>query len=366
MMKGSGNVVPQGPTPQPRNAAESDNESYSGSSYTATESDAAPQQQQHQQQQQGRTGAAATPARTPLPTGNHSPAGANLPPSPAPQRQHQQQPPQQQQQQQGEEGGESAQKKKGRAARGKQKAKTMVNTALDAPAARVRAMTGAVTGAIVGKDSQRTVIYVFFCVAWVHLLFLILSTTLSQIDVSGGGCYTYWGYKAQCDTVSYTNRTALITSCNAVRSSLQAGAAFSILAILASTAIVAMAWILCSRIRAAARLARHQNRYREVDEMTQAAQSRPPGVNAANGNAKPRNPFDFHAGQLKLVMIIVVAISLLCELIAWAVIAGINTRRYCDAVFLWSTTATYGVGFGLGLTAWLLELIVFAVFIPLA
>ncbi|KAK7196139.1 Amastin surface glycoprotein [Novymonas esmeraldas] len=335
-MQGQGNTVPQGHQP---NRVDSGEGSYthSSDSYTDSASVVAPPQQQQ------------SPSAAPAASAQ-SPANAD-----AAKRSRAEQ---QQQQQQTQGGNAEAEGKKGRATRGKEKVRTMMSTAFEAPVARVRAATDA----LVGRDSQRVTIYVLFCVAWIHLLFVILSSTLSQIDMSGGGCYTYWGFKASCDTVSYTDRTALIKNCNALRSSLQAGAAFSIFSILASTATVVTSWMLCSRLREAARQARRQSRYKNVDEMAHAAEV---GGHAAdsNGNGKSSKVVVFDAGQLKRVIVIIIAVSLACELICWAVIAGINTRQYCNDIYSWSSTATYGVGFGIGLTAWLIELLVFVVVI---
>nr|ACS87874.1 a-amastin [Angomonas deanei] len=331
MMHGSGNTVPQG---QHQNGPESDSESYTGSSgsYTESVSQNAPPQQQQQQQQ-----AAPQSASKSKRTDHAQPASHNNRHA-APQ--------------QFDEGDddEHNDQNKGQGRSGKDKARHMVNAALNAPAARMRA----VSASLAGRDSQRVTIYVFFCVAFIHLLFIILSCTLSQIDVQGGGCYTFWGYKANCDDVSYTIRTSLIKNCGQLRSTLQTGAAFSIMSILTSTGIFFLAWMLCGRLRHANYIARHQKRYQNVDGASMG--------NDGEGNNKNTEQ-TFNAGQLKLVTIIVVAISLAFELIAWAVIAGIDTQHYCDDVYHLSTTGTYGVGFGLGLTAWILEIIVYVVYI---
>jgi hypothetical protein len=242
--------------------------------------------------------------------------------------------------------------KKGRGKGGKEKARQVVNAALNAPAARMRA----VSASLAGRDSQRVAIYVFFLVSLVHLLFVILSCTLSQIDMQGGSCFTYWGYKNDCDAVSYTNRTSLIHSCGQLRSSLQTGAAFSIMSILTSTATVVVGWMMCGRLRHASYVACHQNRYRNVDAGSL-------GTNATRGDGNGNQEPTFHPGNLKLATIIIVAISLALELIAWAVVAGINTQHYCNEIYNWSTSGTYGVGFGLGLTAWIMEILVYVVYI---
>ncbi|AYU80301.1 hypothetical protein, conserved [Leishmania donovani] len=336
-MQGQGNNVPQR---HQQSQLDSDDESYTGSSgsYSEMVSEASKRQQQ----------SAAVAERRLSPKVEQGNRTRGLQQTPSPVKRGDAQGTQQ------EEGGETAQKK-GRAARGKAKARTMMNAALEAPVARVRAVTEAVSG----RDSQRVTIYVFFCIAWVHLIFVILSSALSQIDVVGGGCYTFWGYKANCDTVSYTRRTVLLQRCSRVRSILQAGSAFSIISVLASAATLVTSWVLCCRLREADRHVRSPSGYANMDEVALAQE---PGCNEGIENGSQADAPVYDAGDLKKVMMIVVAFSLACELTCWALIAAIITERYCDEIYLWSTTATYGVGFGLGLTAWLAELIAYIVF----
>ncbi|CAJ1010020.1 putative Amastin surface glycoprotein [Leishmania naiffi] len=341
-MPGRGNNVPQG---HQQGQLDSDSESYTGSSgsYSDMVSEVLPRQQRGA----AIVGGPVTPNKEQgIRTRGlqQSPSSVNR--SAAEENQQ-------------DEGGETAQKK-GRVARGREKARAMMNAAWEAPAARVRA----VTDVVAGKDSQRVAIALFFCVSWVHLLFVILSATLSQIDVVGGSCYTFWGYKDKCDTVSYTRRTALLKNCTRLRSNMHTGSAFAILSILASTATVVTSWLLCIRFREADREARHQCRYVNVDDTESIAGE----ANFNNGgahNTKQANEAVYDAGNLKKLMMIVVAFSLVCELICWAIITDINTQQYCNDVYHWSTDATYGVGFGLGLTAWLAELIMYVIFVVL-
>lgn len=331
MLHGTGNAVPNGP---PHNQPESDSESYTGSSgsYSATASEHGQQQQQQQP---------ATTQQTASKSQRYDSARAAQQASPA--ATHAAHPQRFEEEADGE--------RKGNGARGKDKARQMVSAALNAPAARMRA----VTASLAGRDSQRVTVYVFLVVSLLHLLFVILSCVLSQVDMQGGGCYTYWGFKAKCDDVSYTRRTALIKDCGQLRSSLQTGAAFSIMSILTSTAMVVVAWMMCGRLRYANYVARRQHRYQNVDASAAEADE-------GHGEGGAKAPA-FNPGQLKLVTIILVAISLVFELIAWAVIAGVNTQRYCDDLYNFSTLGTYGVGFGLGLTAWIIEILAYVVYI---
>ncbi|KPA85347.1 hypothetical protein ABB37_01673 [Leptomonas pyrrhocoris] len=349
MLHENGNSVPQGQPPhqqqqQQQQDVRSGSESYTGSSgsYTETASQHHPPQPQQPEATVPRSASRAhrnDHSRVVQPTS-----------SPSPQRQ----PPAEQ----FNEGGEDQDRdKKSRSKQGKGKARHMVNAALSAPAARMRA----VSASLAGRDSQRVTIYVFFAVALIHLLFVILSCTLSQIDIEGGGCLTFWGYKQNCDSVSYTIRTELLRNCGKLRSSLRAGAAFSILSILTSTATVVVAWLMCNRLRHADNSTRRQSRYRDVDAGTLGTNARQEEGNHSSSNNNPEPTFN--PGHLKLATIIIVAISLVLELIAWAVIAGVGPQNHCDASYYISNAGTYGVGFGLGLTAWIMEIIVYVVYI---
>ncbi|KAF8275620.1 hypothetical protein TcYC6_0014720 [Trypanosoma cruzi] len=108
-------------------------------------------------------------------------------------------------------------------------------TAIETPAA--------ILGRVVGFTlpfGGAEILNIFLTVSGINWFFMILSTTLSQLDVVGGGCYTFWGFKSSCDTVSYTNRTQLL-SCKGYIRPLQTGAAFSIFSIFLMTAALFLA-----------------------------------------------------------------------------------------------------------------------------
>ncbi|CBZ28509.1 conserved hypothetical protein [Leishmania mexicana MHOM/GT/2001/U1103] len=333
-MQGQGNNVPQR---HQQSQQDSDDESYTGSSglYSEMVSEESPRQQQSVAVAEGQL-----PPKT-----EQGSRTRGLHQTPSSVKRGDAQGMQQ------EEGGETAQKK-GRVARGKAKVRTMMNTAFEAPVARVRAVTG--------RDSQRVAIYVFLCISFFHLIFVILSAALSQIDVIGGSCYTFWGFKLNCDTVSYSIRTVLFQGCSRVRNIFQAGSAFSIISVLTSMATLAASWVLCCRFREADRHVRYSKGYANADEVDLAQE---PNYNGGMEDGSQAHAPLYDAGDLKKVMIVIVAFSLVCELIPWALIAAILTERYCDDIFEWSTATTYGTGFGLGLTAWLAEFLAYIVFV---
>ncbi|KAH9600433.1 Amastin surface glycoprotein [Trypanosoma melophagium] len=138
----------------------------------------------------------------------------------------------------------------------------------------------------------------------------VVSSPLSQVDVTGGECYTYWGYKEDCDSTIYTNRTAFI-NCAPIKARLNVGAAFSSMALILIFAALGCIIVLVKN------------------------------------------------SDLRLLRIIILGLFgtiFFFQLIAWAVIAGIYSSRYCEDTTLPRTTA-YGVGFGMQLTSWFLIII---------
>lgn len=249
-------------------------------------------------------------------------------------------------------GGENNGKKQKKAKGGKKQRRL----GMPNPAARVGATLASAQQIVEGLgDTRRIVIYGYFVIALVHLLFVILACTLSQLDEVGGGCYTYWGYKSNCDTVSYTVRTALLDNCTAFKPYLQAGAAFSILSVLTSTFVMCMAWTLCCEMRSAMRTARRKARYTDMDALGNQS------IEEGDGNRQRLASYGaFDPGWLKKMTTVSTVVSLVLELICWALIAGLYSKRPCSP---WSLT--YGVGFGLAMVAWLIELIAMICFVVL-
>ncbi|EPY25617.1 hypothetical protein STCU_06626 [Strigomonas culicis] len=244
------------------------------------------------------------------------------------------------------------------------------------------------TAALGGPDVQRIGIHTTFFFALFHFLFVLLNCTLSQLDIRGGGCLTYWGFKADCDTTSYTVRSQLLTD-SAIKNYLRTGAAFSIFSVLLSAATVGLSWLLCCKLRAVIRAGRrvHLERQRQRAQQQGAALTDLQAQeNNADERAEPteeekasRSVPQFVPGQLKWTTVWVVGASVVCELIAWAVVATLYATRktvlittskdlyYLDptsntSVYLGITSSdrnvTFGVGFGLGITAWVFEIIV--------
>lgn len=193
-------------------------------------------------------------------------------------------------------------------------------------------------------DRQRAFFMAFFVYNVVSFFFLVLQCPLSQLDEAGGGCYTFWGYKAQCDTVSYTYRPSTIP-CRDYVSPLQAGAAFSILSILSSFFLTLMTWKVVSDMRAKdRRLKRKIARQAEGEE----------------GQAEAPSKELFVLGTKRWIMLGVFIICFVCTLISFIPIVSLYNSRPCQNKADLRTTA-YGSGFGLLLTSWVFSLL----FLPL-
>ncbi|KEG08522.1 putative amastin [Trypanosoma grayi] len=159
-----------------------------------------------------------------------------------------------------------------------------------------------------GKATDSRVL-VMFTTTLVAFLLNAVGMPLSQVDVLGGACYTYWGYKDDCDAHIYTNRTEFIT-CLPIKKRLDVGAAFSMM-----TLFTLLVGLVCCTLML------YKN---------------------------PR--------WLRTPIIIMLSIAFLFQMIAWAVIANIFVSRYCENTLLPRSTA-YGVAFGMSVTSWLLLLI---------
>eukprot|EP00796_Vickermania_ingenoplastis_P008272 gene8273-5791_t len=185
---------------------------------------------------------------------------------------------------------------------------------------------------------QRLFIRLFFYYVLVGLFFLILQCPLSQLDEAGGGCYTYWGYKKACDTVSYTYRPNTMP-CVAYAARLQIGAAFSIINIILFVGLGLLSWKLASDAR------REDKRYEKNYERVAST------ADASNAPAKKL----VRLGMRKWVMTGMLGASFVFQLISFSVIASLYSSRPCQDKAAVRTTA-YGTGFGLLLTSWCLSL----------
>lgn len=176
-----------------------------------------------------------------------------------------------------------------------------------------------------------------FYVCTIDLLFSILSTPLSQLDEAGGGCFTFWGYKSQCDNVSYTYRPNTMP-CSDYSGRLQMGAAFSILNILVVTALAFALWRVVSDFRNSDR--RIRKRYLRL----RTGEDDEPEKNLIT------------LGRMKFILVGLVAASFLFQLIAFSMTAMLYGSRPCQEASERRTTA-YGCGFGLLLTNWCFTLL---------
>ncbi|CCW62344.1 unnamed protein product [Phytomonas sp. EM1] len=188
------------------------------------------------------------------------------------------------------------------------------------------------------SDIQRITSYIFFFLCFLNLLFLNLSCSLSQIDALNNKCMTFWGYKNNCDTVSYTVDVDLL-ECDKERRRLKLGAAFSILAIIFSAPLLFMSWIVCCWV--------HSQRLKSLRSSTKEGHT-------------PRIPL-VNLGKMRWYMIGTMIMVSVFALIPWVIIADTHKDGLC--VKLLGNDQTYGPGFCLGICAWILELLLGCLFV---
>ena len=154
---------------------------------------------------------------------------------------------------------------------------------------------------------------VYIGVLFLSIVFVIVSIPTSQLDLVGKSCITYWGYKDNCDTATYTY-TRPLYECEATRSRLGAGAAFSIITLVVYVVNFTAAIIVVCCLKES-----------------------PHKVSLTSRVV---------VGSLGVVTIVM-------QLISWAVIASIHSSHYC----LDKGVLAFGVGFGLNLASWVLNVL---------
>lgn len=153
---------------------------------------------------------------------------------------------------------------------------------------------------------------VYLIVLFVSVALALVSIPTSQLDVVGAACFTYWGYKDNCDNSTYTIPRPLYPT-PYIRRHLGVGAAFSIVTLIVLLVNFAAAVIA-------------------VCCLTQA-----PHTISLNS---------------RIVLGTLGCVGALTQLISWAVVARIYNSGHYAAGEL-----AYGAGFGLNLSSWVMHLL---------
>nr|ACS87875.1 a-amastin [Angomonas deanei] len=154
---------------------------------------------------------------------------------------------------------------------------------------------------------------VYLGVLFLSIVFVIVSIPTSQLDMTGKSCFTYWGFKSDCDSATYTY-TRPLYPCSNIRSRLGAGAAFSIITlVLYIINFTAVVIVIC------------------------CLKSAPHKISLTS----------------RIVVGVLGFFIVVTQLISWAVVAGIHSSHYC----LEKGVLAFGVGFGLNLTSWIMNLL---------
>lgn len=165
----------------------------------------------------------------------------------------------------------------------------------------------------------------FAALTFVSLIFTIVSLPTSQLDVKNNGCYTYWGYKDNCDDNSYYTPMSLL-ACTATRWRLQAASAFAVMSLFTLLIAVGISetMIFCNSIL---------HRSQHIQRIMQVA------------------------------LIVGSVVIIIFQLIAWCLVAAVNVERDCDNDSSARRNITYGVGFGFSVTSWCLVICATCIFL---
>ncbi|CAJ1025785.1 Amastin surface glycoprotein, putative [Leishmania lindenbergi] len=140
-------------------------------------------------------------------------------------------------------------------------------------------------------------------------LFVLVATPISQFEsVMGPGCFTLFGFKSHCSSLSVDTTGTAAFGCAQRRNNMNGGAVFAIISLFTTLAALVLVVMLLLRIPCTV-------------------------------------PF----------ALLFAALSVFTILISWACVAGAFTIKMCGD--RWSNFAMkYGPGFGLMVTAWCLQI----------
>lgn len=167
---------------------------------------------------------------------------------------------------------------------------------------------------------EKIATFVYIVVECVVFLFALIATPIAQFKLEGFAtmCITMWGLKLKCDSTKYDARGADAFGCDQAKNNMAAAAAFSILSIVVLLAAIAWGFLLI-----------------------------------------------LQKVSFKWIRPILALVATVFLLICWACVAGVYTSKMCEAADFEKYSYKefgyrYGAGFGLMVTAWVLQLLIFA------
>ncbi|KAG5475056.1 hypothetical protein CUR178_04506 [Leishmania enriettii] len=147
---------------------------------------------------------------------------------------------------------------------------------------------------------------------FLSVMLMTASIPTSQLDVVGEACFTYWGFKNNCDNAAYTIPRP-VHPCAFIRDHLGVGAAFSIITLIVYLVnFAAVIIVVCC--------------------LTESPHT-----------------ISFES---RIFVGVLGCIGAVTQLISWAVVARIYSSHPCVKEEL-----AYGVGFGLNLSSWVINLL---------
>ncbi|GET90061.1 amastin-like protein [Leishmania tarentolae] len=153
---------------------------------------------------------------------------------------------------------------------------------------------------------------VYFVLLFASLVLVVLSICTSQLDIVGAACFTYWGYKDNCDNTTYSIIRPFYPTAS-IRGHLGVGAAFSVITLIVYLVNFVFAVIVVCCLSTA--------------------------------------PYTISFNS-RIILGVLGCVGVITQLISWAVVARIYNAGYYTAGEL-----TYGAGFGFNLSSWVLNLL---------
>lgn len=158
---------------------------------------------------------------------------------------------------------------------------------------------------------------VYFFIMFTSLLWLIIAIPISQIDLNDKACYTYWGYKKDCASPVYTYPAALI-ECKHTQNALIVGSSFAIITVCTLFVLILLMGYQMFFL------------------------------------GSPSEAQKWAKNLLRELILGFSVAACVCHLISWACITVVFLSDWCSAV---PTGKTYGPGFGINITFWVLNIL---------
>lgn len=156
---------------------------------------------------------------------------------------------------------------------------------------------------------------VFTVVQFIIFLFVVVATPISMFDSGFRSCFTLWGFKPDCHKTHYVARGISAFGCGQRRNNMNGGAAFAIVSIVMTLITLIFGILIIVNVKC-----------------------------------------------VRMIPLVLCVLSCITILISWACVAGVYSISMCNGSgsFLpgaFKRYIVYGAGFGLMVTAWVLQVL---------